>query len=91
MTEKTEWEVVDAPSQDRRPSLQQLLRNLLGRWWRWKIAGVAVVLGLALTFFLTVAAVFVVGLVTVALISLVVAKLRLWLRSRPGTAIRERR
>jgi hypothetical protein len=93
MTEKTEWEVVDgdAPPQDRRQTLQQLMKNLLGPWWRWKIAGLATVAGMALIFFLTVTAVFVLGLMAVALFSVGVAKVRQWMHRRAGSAVRERR
>ena len=91
MTEKPEWEVVDAPPQDTRQTLQQLLKNMLGPWWRWKIAGLVVAAGAALIFFLTVTAVFVLGVMAVAVVSIGVAKIRQWLRSKPGSAVRERR
>jgi hypothetical protein len=93
MTEKTEWEIVDGdvPPQDRPQTLQQLMKNLLGPWWRWKVAGLATVAGVAMVFFLTVTAVFVLGLMAVAIVALCVAKVRQWMRRRPGSAIRERR
>jgi len=54
MTEKTDWEVVDAPAQNRRsPTLTDLLRALLGRRWRWKIAGIGMLAGLVLAFVVT--------------------------------------
>jgi hypothetical protein len=91
MTEKTEWEVVDGPPQDRRPNLQQLMKNLLGPWWRWKIAGLLVVAGVTLIFFLTFAAVFVLGVMAVAIMAIVAGKIRQWTRRRPGSAVRKRR
>lgn len=93
MTEKTEWEVVegDAPPQDRRQTLQQLMKNLLGPWWRWKIAGLATVAGMALIFFLSVAAVFILGFMAFAIVALCIAKIRQWMRRRPGSSVRERR
>jgi uncharacterized membrane protein HdeD (DUF308 family) len=96
MTEKTEWEVVDEGEAPRRPrqdapqTLQQLMKTLLGPWWRWKIGGLAAAAGIALAFFLTVTAVFVLVLLAGALVSLGVAKVRQWLRRRPGSAIRKR-
>ncbi len=92
MTENTEWEVVDndAPPQDRRQTLQQLIKNILGPWWRWKIAGLVAIAGVAMVFFLTVAAVFVLGLMAVLIVSLCIAKVRQWMRRRSGTAVRER-
>jgi hypothetical protein len=91
MTEKTEWEVVDAPPQDARQTLQQLMQSLLGPWWRWKLAGLATAAGAALIFFLSVATVFALILMVGAVTSLGVAKARQWMRRRSGSAIRERR
>jgi hypothetical protein len=92
MSNKTEWEVVDAevPPQDTRQTLQQLMKSMLGPWWRWKIAGLFVAAGALLIFFLTVSAIFVLGIMAVALLSIGVNKVRQWVRARPGTAIRER-
>lgn len=90
MADQTEWEVVDAPPQDNRQTPQQMLKHLLGPWWRWKIAAAVIVLGVAMVFFLSVAAVFVIGLVTAAIISIGVARVRLWMRRRPGTTLRRK-
>lgn len=84
MNEKTDWELLDGPSPAAKaPSLQELLRALLGRGWRWKLAGVAVIAGLVLalvvTLAITVAGVAIVLLGTAALLSLVVARLRRWI------------
>jgi ABC-type phosphate transport system auxiliary subunit len=93
MTEKTEWEVVDgdAPRQDQRQTLQQLMKNWLGPWWRWKVAGLVTIASMALIFLLTVAAVFVLGFMAVAIVSLCILKVRQWMHRRSGTALRERR
>jgi hypothetical protein len=93
MTEKTEWEVVDgdAPRQDQRQTLQQLMKNLLGPWWRWKVAGLVTVASMALILLLTVAAVFVLGFMAVAIASLCILKVRQWMHRRSGNALRERR
>lgn len=92
MTEKTEWEIVDAPAQDApRQTPPQFLKHMLGPWWRWKIAGLVVAAGAALMFFLTIAAVFILGVMVVAVLSIGVGKVRQWLRARPGSAVREKR
>lgn len=84
MTEKTDWELVDGPSPAApAPTLQEMLRALLGRHWRWKLAGIAIVAALALTLVITlavtVAGVAVVLLGAGALLSLAIAKLRRWI------------
>ena len=91
MTEKPEWEIVDAAPQDARQTAQQLLKNMLGPWWRWKIAGLVIAAGAALMFFLTISAVFILGVMVVAVLSIGAGKVRQWLRARPGSSIRERR
>lgn len=87
MTEKSEWEIVDsneAPSGQRPPplppTLPEMLRALLGRWWAWKVAGVAVVFGALLVLLATVAGVLVVLAAGAALLSAAVAKFRRWRR-----------
>lgn len=87
MTEKPEWEIVD--NDERRseygppptpPTLPEVLRALLGRWWAWKVAGAAVVFGALLVLLATVAGVLVVLAAGAALISAAVAKFRKWRR-----------
>lgn len=87
MTEKPEWEIVDGD--ERRsaggpppppPGLPEILKALLGRWWAWKLAGVAVVFGALLVLLATVAGVLVVLAAGAALISAAVAKFRRWRR-----------
>jgi hypothetical protein len=86
VTEKVEWEVVDAPSPEsnshqRQPHTHKhLLEALLGRWWRWKIAGVATVAILALVFFFTLASIFILVVPAIAVLSLGISKLGQWLR-----------
>lgn len=79
MTEKTDWEVVDAPSPNTRPPLRQLMKKLLGRWWRWKLGGAAVLAGLAVAFFAAVIGVIVVVMIVGVILSLGVNKIRRWL------------
>lgn len=93
MTEKTEWEVVDAPAPGARSHgagfrLPQLLREILGPHWKWKIAGAAVVAGLALGLVLAIAGVAIVTLTAVALVSFAIAKLRQWLRGKRDLPMR---
>ncbi len=93
MTEKTEWEIVDTPSsqgererhggqahQSLPPNLQQSMETMLGRWWRWKLAGAAIVMTAALVLIATVAGAVLLVAVLMALASLGVAKLRQWMR-----------
>lgn len=87
MTEKPEWEIVDSNDggSDSRspplpPTLPDILRALLGRFWAWKLAGVAVVFGALLVLLATVAGVLVVLAAGAALVSAAVAKFRSWRR-----------
>lgn len=87
MTDKPEWELVD---QDERragdmppplpPTLPEILRALLGRWWAWKVAGIAIIFGALLVLLATVAGVLVVIAAGAAVLSAVVAKFRKWKR-----------
>lgn len=84
MTEKTDWELVDGPSSTAQaPTLRDMLRALLGRNWRWKIAGIGIVASLVLvlvvTLAITAAGVAFILLATGAVLSLGIAKLRRWL------------
>lgn len=101
MNERVEWEVVDEPSpghtgntgntgnfDNKRPTLQQLLKTVLGRWWRWKIAGVATVAGLAAILFATVAGVILLTMVALGIVSIGIAKFRRWLHRDDGPLVR---
>jgi hypothetical protein len=97
MSERVEWEVVDerAPGNagqggytGKRPTLQQLLKTVLGRWWRWKIAGAATVAALAVILFATVAGVIVLSLLAIGIVSIGIAKIRRWLRRDGGPLVR---
>lgn len=87
MTEKSDWELVDG-NENRRsdgppplpPTLPEVLRALLGRWWAWKLAGVALVFGALLVLLATVAGVLVVIAAGAALVSAAVARFRKWRR-----------
>ena len=94
MIEKTEWEVIDAPAPDERDAGAQtphgrphLLGVLLGPWWRWKIASLAIVGSAVLLFFAAFAGVIVLLLFAAGLLALMVNKVRLWInrnRKVPG-------
>lgn len=99
MTDKVDWELVDgerrtgrqyADSQDGAPSVQQAMRALLGRWWRWKILGVAVLVGLTLALLATVASVVVLIAATLAALAIVAAKIRKLLGKPSGAVTRHR-
>lgn len=83
MNDKTEWEVVDSPSDGQsssaRPTLRDVLKAMLGQHWRWKIAGVAVVGGVMLALLLTLTGVVALLMIAGAILSISIAKLRQWL------------
>lgn len=97
MTEKTEWEIVDAPassssssasssgaSEAQRQSLWRTMQVLLGPWWRWKIAGTAILAVLTLVFFITLTGMAIVVLAAGGAIALGVSKVRQWLGRGPS-------
>jgi predicted lipid-binding transport protein (Tim44 family) len=80
MNETTEWEVVDAPAPDARQTMRQLMKTLLGPWWKWKIAGVATIAGLALVFFAALTGVLMLVILIGAITSVGIGKFRQWRR-----------
>jgi hypothetical protein len=102
VTEKTEWELVDAdaPSSSNRSgaydaygnaydgkapqSPMHLLKAVLGPYWRWKIAGLAIVASLALILLATVAGVFMVTMSAVVIMAVIIRKLKYWLSLQTG-------
>ncbi|MBK4737546.1 hypothetical protein [Noviherbaspirillum pedocola] len=101
MSEKVEWEIVDDASTRRgqeytyRQSTQDAgamrhpLQVLLGPWWRWKIAGMAIAAIAVLVLLALFAGVFVLVAATGVLLSLAVAKAR-QLFGRSGRSITPR-
>lgn len=91
MTEKTEWEVVDEPTQakgsnfKRRKGLQDLMSGLLGRWWRWKVAGAGLVGIAAFAVVATLSIMLVLLMTAGAALALGVAKIRQWLQGGKTT------
>jgi len=88
MTEKVEWEIVDPPaessqekaSRETRPTMRQLMKKLLGPWWKLKLVSVASITSLLLVLFAALVGTFVLMLSAGALIATGVAKLRQKLR-----------
>lgn len=86
MNDKVEWEVVDTDaseglrSQHIAPTPQELLKTMLGPWWRWKLAGLFVVGGIVLVFVAAVAGVVVVTAIAFALLAIATVRVRNWLR-----------
>lgn len=83
MSEKIEWEVVDEAgpraSAGAPPSLGEVLKAMLGRHWRWKIAGAAIVGTIILALILTLTGVVALVMVSVAVLSVAISKLRRWI------------
>lgn len=82
MTEKTEWEVidVDAPASDARRSQPNPMESMLGRRWKWKLAGTAALGLLALAFVAMLTSMIVLAVAAVTLVSVGARKLVRWLR-----------
>jgi len=89
--EQAEWEVVDNVGPQPRPRAAQaaMMQALLGRWWRWKVAGMAVVACVMLALVAALAGVFFVLGLAVVLVSIAVAKIRQALRQH-GSSITPR-
>lgn len=98
MNDKVEWEVVDEAAQassgnrppPRPPTAQEALKAMLGPWWRWKLAAMFVLGGLALVFVAAVAGVVVVTAIAFALVMLAVVRIKNWLRGSSGLPDRYR-
>lgn len=94
-SEQAEWEVVDTGGPQQHGQRQApgagraaTMRAMLGPWWRWKIAGATMVLCAVVALVFAMAGVlFVIGVVVV-LGSLVVAKVRQWLRQSGNSLTR---
>lgn len=98
MNDKVDWEVVDADERvhdqgrppPRPPSPQEMLKSMLGPWWRWKLAGMFVLGALVLLFVAAVAGVVVVTAIAFALVAFTVVRVRNWLRGSPRTGVPDR-
>ena len=89
--EQTEWEVVEGAGPQASPKATRaaMMRAMLGRWWRWKIAGLIIAGCIILALVAALASVFFVVGVAVVLVSLVVAKVRQMLRQH-GSSVTPR-
>ncbi|OWW22080.1 hypothetical protein [Noviherbaspirillum denitrificans] len=101
MTEKVEWEVVDDPSAKQQQHQQQYqqqfgrrtpgdaMRMMLGRGWKWKIAGTAIVSLVTLAFFATLTGALVLLFAAGTLLAAGVRKFKQWLTGeRRETSLR---
>lgn len=81
MTERVEWEVVDGPSskQGKRQAAGEAMRAMLGRGWKWKIAGTAIVSVVTLAFFAMLTGALVLLFAAGTLFTVAVRKLKQWL------------
>lgn len=98
MIEKTEWEVIDDSATNTRDSSRDPFREsryaarnateaMLGRWWKWKLAGVAILAVVAFAFFATIIGVASMALVALALLGAGVRKVRQWLSGDRSTSV----
>jgi len=81
MTGRVEWEIVDEPSRNQgtRGTAREAMRAMLGRWWKWKIAGTAFVSVLTLAFFATLTGALVLLFAAGTLLTVAVRKVKQWL------------
>lgn len=100
MQEKTEWELVDEPmpqsgsqrrSQERAqanpqgaPGMAQILKAMMGRWWRWKLLGAALFTVLAVAMLAMLTGVFALIAAAGAVLAIGIGKLRQWTRRHTG-------
>jgi hypothetical protein len=87
MTEYAEWDVADAPRTASRQTLAEVMKARLGPWWRWKLAGAAVVASLAVPLLIMLNGILILGMgiATVAIIG--IRKLGQWLRRDHVTGV----
>ncbi|HEV2610366.1 MAG TPA: hypothetical protein VGU61_08880 [Noviherbaspirillum sp.] len=81
MSNKVEWELVDGSASRASQSAPHFLKALLGPWWKWKAGGAAIVTAAVLLLLATVAGIVMLGVVALALLSLAVHRVRVWLGS----------
>lgn len=82
MTERVEWEVVDSgpsPGSGKRQAAGEAMRMMLGRGWKWKIAGTAIVSLVTLALFATLTGALVLLFTAGTLLTIAVRKLKQWL------------
>lgn len=79
MTEKSEWELVDAPLPGTRPTLREVLKALLGRHWGWKLLGMAIIASAVLALMVMLTGMAVLLVTAGAILSIGIGKVRQWL------------
>lgn len=79
MTEKAEWELIDAPLPGTRPTLREVLKALLGRYWGWKLLGTAILASVVLALMVMLTGMAVLLVTAGAVLSIGIGKLRQWL------------
>ncbi|WP_158597970.1 hypothetical protein [Noviherbaspirillum saxi] len=83
MPEYTEWEIVDNPSAQTEPkSLREMMQAMLGRWWRWKIAGAGALGIAAISLFLMFAGIVIVVMSVAGLLVFAAAKVLRWMHGK---------
>jgi hypothetical protein len=96
MPEKTEWEVIDDGAQsDARPNMQptpqQLLRAMLGPYWRWKIAGFFILAGVVLALLIAFVGAVALTMAAAGFVLFATATIRRWLHRGPNAHLTNRR
>lgn len=82
MSEKVEWEVVDAPAPGAGRTSRDQMKMLFGAGWRWKAVGAVVVAALAVVLFATVTSAVFLIMAAGAILSAMIAQVRQWLRQK---------
>ena len=85
--EQQQWH---GQQQDMRGTTRTAMHAMLGRWWKWKIAGTAIVSVLTLALFATLTGALVLLFAAGTLLTLAVRKLKHWLAGdrRPATPMK---
>lgn len=82
MTERVDWELIDAPQEGgaggARRTPRDAMQAMLGRWWKWKLAGTAAVSLLTLAFFATLTGALVLLFALGTLLAAGVRRLKQW-------------
>lgn len=86
MIEKTEWEVVESMDAAGPTTARAAMPLLGGKWWKWKLAGVAVVALAAIVFFATLIGVLALSVAVLTLLFAGARKVMLWLRRDGGSS-----
>jgi hypothetical protein len=84
MPEHTDWEVVDGAGSDTRSRAANGMKAMLGPYWKWKVAALAVT-GVALLVLLAmIAGIVVLAFTGAALLAIAVARIRKFFQQHAG-------